>query len=74
MKTYIQIVLLFTGIFCFINTTAQTNEPVLATSQIGFTPDSPKTLTMVTSDGQKLPDSISFYIHKAGHNIPSTLR
>ena len=46
----------------------------LATSQLGFRPESPKTITFwVRNQGKtKLPDQIPFYITKVGGRLPRT--
>ncbi|NJN24920.1 MAG: hypothetical protein HC819_02490 [Cyclobacteriaceae bacterium] len=49
---------------------AQSPKPVLATSQIGFMKSSPKMLTLTPEGVLTLPDSIPFYIHMAGMNLP----
>jgi hypothetical protein len=49
---------------------AQAIRPILATSQVGFRSDSPKMLTLIPAAGQALPDSIPFYLHRAGANLP----
>jgi hypothetical protein len=49
---------------------ARAGELVLATSQLGFKPDSPKTLTLVAPEEATLPDRIPFYIHQAGYSLP----
>jgi hypothetical protein len=55
------------------------NQTVLATSQLGFRPESPKTLTLIPgTDLKKFPDQIPFYIQRIGShlkremNIPET--
>ena len=55
-------------ITCFTMVLAQ--KPVITLSQGGYRPDSPKTVTLVSNPGLDLPDSIPFYIHQAGFNLP----
>ena len=47
-------------------------RPVLAVSQVGYRQDSPKTATLIPTSDEELPDSIVFYIHQAGYNLPRT--
>lgn len=49
---------------------AQAQKPVLATSQIGYSVSSPKMVTMTAQADDSLPDSIRYYIHISGMNIP----
>jgi hypothetical protein len=65
--TFIAITL---SLFIFESVIAQSPRPVLATSQIGFNTESPKTLTLIPTSDQELNDSIPFYIHQAAHNLP----
>ena len=57
--------LIFSG-----NITAQNHTYILATTQLGFKPESPKTITLIPSDGKILPDSIPFFITSAGDHLP----
>lgn len=60
------------SIFLIVNcfTMALAQKPVIALSQGGYRPDSPKMVTMISKTGLTLPDSIPFYIHQAGFNLP----
>lgn len=64
-KAFIILLLIF---FCFKMSTAQ--QPIIALSQAGYRPNSPKMVTLVSKPGINLPDSIPFYIHQAGSNLP----
>ena len=46
------------------------DEPFLATSQLGFRPESPKTLTLLPGDrAADLPDEIPFYVQTVGSRL-----
>lgn len=45
-------------------------RPVLAVSQVGYRQDSPKTATLIPTSDEEFSDSIVFYIHQAGYNLP----
>ena len=49
---------------------AQSVRPVLATSQAGFQVHSPKTITMIPAAGEAYPDSLPYYLHRAGATLP----
>ncbi len=53
---------------------AQNSNYILATSQLGFKPGSPKTLTLVPPDGQNLPDSVPYFITSAGSHIKRIIK
>lgn len=64
---------LITSLLLLLSTTfswSQSQPYILATSQIGFRPQSPKILTLRAQQPELLPDSIAFYIHMAGYNLP----
>jgi len=61
------------GVRAFAAQTAPSvkSQYVLACSQLGFRPDSPKTLTLVPrGDPVQLPSQIPFYIMPAGNSLP----
>ena len=66
-KNYLLILLvIWDGLLLY----GQTPDHILATSQLGFKANSPKTITLTPKNDQALPDSFAFYIHQAGNNIP----
>jgi len=46
----------------------EAQKPVLALSQSGYKPESPKTLTLIPTSSEILPDSIPFFLHQATQN------
>jgi hypothetical protein len=69
MKNLKYLTVIFLFAWC-VSSYAQ-NELQLVTSQLGFMPQSPKTVTLVVPKGYKtmLPDQIPFYITPVGYRV-----